>query len=166
MGLSLGITGLVGIFDVACYLHSKFLGWISIIFFLGMLFPLAKDANKVSLRVLTLESKKSCEKITPRTILSPKSYSCLAELARRTSVDFSISVYYLLTVAVLVPVISAFLYIFFWYTGVLLFLVFPISTVVGFSLLISFISMAPAVYTMRKNLLKIRSKELSESKLP
>ncbi|WP_297503736.1 hypothetical protein [Thermococcus sp.] len=80
LGLSLGITGLVGIFDVACYLHSKFLGWIPIIFFLGMLFPFAKDANKVSLRVLTLESKKSCEKITPRTILSPKSYPCLTEL--------------------------------------------------------------------------------------
>ncbi|WP_297506994.1 hypothetical protein [Thermococcus sp.] len=163
--LSLGLAGLIGIFDLACYLHSKLLGWVSIVFFFVMFFLFARDANKVVPRVLVSESERSCEKITLKSMLFSKSYFCLIELSRRTSVDFAISVYYLLIVAVLVPVIGALLYFFSWYTGVLLLLWFPIPTTLGFSLLVSVISMAPTVYMMRKNLLKIRARELSESKL-
>jgi len=164
--LSLGLAGLVGIFDLACYLHSKLLGWVSIIFFFVMLFLFAKDANKAHPKVLAFESKKPCEKITLKALLSSRNYPCLAELSRRTSVDFAVSVYYLLIVAVLVPVIGAFLYVFFWYLGVLPLLWFPIPTILGFSLIVSVLSMAPTMYLIRKSLLRMRARELSEPNLP
>ena len=164
--LSLGLIGFVGIFDLAYYLHSKLFGWVSIIFLFVMLFFFVRDANRVFPRVLTFESRKTCKKITLKSLLFSEGHSCLIELSRRTSVDFALVVYYLLIVAFNIPVISAFLYILFWYTGAIMLLWFPIPTVLGFSLIVSALAMAPTVYMMRKNLLKIRAKELSESKLP
>jgi hypothetical protein len=98
-----------------------------------------------------------------KTLLSSKDYSCLAELARRTSVSFAITVYYLLIVAVLAPIFSVLLFIFFWIEGVLYFI--SVSEIVGYSLLIAAIALAPPAYLLKKNLLRIRVQELSESKL-
>ncbi len=164
--LSLGLIGFAGIFDLAYYFHSRPFGKTSIIFLFVMLFFSVGDANKAFPRVLTFESKKTCKEITLKSILFSGGHSCLIELSRRTSVDFALVVYYLLIVAFNIPVISAFLYILFWYTGAIMLLWFPIPTVLGFSLITSAMAMAPLVYMMRKNLLKIRAKELSESKLP
>ena len=164
--LSFGLVGFIGIFDLAYYLHSRPLGGASIIFLFVMLFFSVRDANRVFPRVLTFESRKTCKKITFNSLLFSEGHSCLIELSRRTSVDFALVVYYLLIVALNIPVISAFLYILFWYTGAIMLLWFPIPTVLGFSLIASAVAMAPLVYMMRKNLLKIRARELSESKLP
>ncbi len=110
--LSLGLIGFVGIFDLAYCLHSKLFGWVSIIFLFVMLFFSVRDANRVFPRVLTFESRKTCKKITLKSLLFSEGHSCLIELSRRTSVDFALVVYYLLIVAFNIYQLSALFFTF------------------------------------------------------
>lgn len=161
--ISVILAGFLAVLDLAYYLNSRVMALISFVLFLSLVPISHKDEDNLLRRRFEVESKKPCETITVKALLLSKDYSCLIELARRTSVSFAITVYYLLTVAILVPVFSGILFIFFWFEGVIYFI--SLLEVVGYSLIIAAVALAPTAYLLKRNLLKIRVRELSESKL-
>jgi hypothetical protein len=160
--INLILMGFLASVDLAYYLNSRVMAWISFILLVSLAFVPFKDGERIIYNGLKIGSEKPCDRITVRSLLlSKKSDSCLIELARRTSVSFAITVYYLLIVAVLIPIFSVLLFIFFWTEGVLYFI--SISEIFGYSLLIAAVIPVSTVYPLRKNLLRIRAQELSES---
>lgn len=157
------LAGFLVALDLAYYLNSRVMAWISFVLFLSLIPISHKDGDNLLRRRFEVDSRKHCETITVKALLLSKDYSCLVELARRTSVSFAITVHYILTVAVLVPVFSVILFIFFWFEGLIYFI--SLLEVVGYSLIIAAVALAPTAYLLKRNLLKIRVRELSESKL-
>ncbi|MFA4662939.1 hypothetical protein QDY65_04255 [Pyrococcus kukulkanii] len=148
--------------DLAYCLRSKIFALLSSTFWIVLMVFVLRDQDVLYNR-FEVDSKRPCKSITVRALLGRESYPCLIELARRTSVDFAITVWFLLTVAILVPIFSILFYAFFWEEGVIYFVSF--MEILGYSLTITVLTLLPLAYLMRRNLQKIRIKELLESQL-
>jgi hypothetical protein len=149
--------------DLAYLLKSRVFTLLSLFFWVILLVFTLRNREVLGNR-FEVDSKKPCAKITVRTLLSRKDYSCLIELARRTSVDFAVMVWYLAIVAILVPIFFVILYAFFWVEGIT-YSVTPWE-ILGYSLFISALAILLPAFLIRKELIKIRVREFSESQLP
>jgi len=77
--------------DLAYYLKSKVFALLSSLFWIILLIFVFKNQEVLRER-FEVDSRKPCKNITVRALLGRRSYSCLIELAHRTSVNFAITV--------------------------------------------------------------------------